>query len=154
MDNGKDSILKTGSLDPKQPFYKFKGSKRKIIPPSESDPYNASMLINNSRKNDAVLAYYEGVQQGRLPGKIKKGNQNKIPEHVLEKAEIDPELEDVAENLYNQTRREAFTPEENTLRCWKDGKPIDIVVPEEIYNILKDNLNDINDYINEISKLI
>lgn len=25
---------------------------------------------------------------------------------------------------------------------------------EEIYNILKDNLNDINDYINEISKLI
>lgn len=137
MDSGKDSILAQGSLTPRQPFFKIEGSTRKIIPPSESDPYNAAMLIRNARKNDAVLAYMEKVQKGELPGKIRKGKQNKIPEHIRDDIGIDEDLDEVADNLYAQTRKEAFTPEQNILRCWKDGKPIDIEVPEDIYNVFK-----------------
>ncbi len=137
MDSGKDSILKTGSLAPKKPFFKFEGSTRKIVPPSESDPFNASMLISNARKNDSVLAYLEKVQKGELPGKIRKGKQSPIPEGIKKSLEIDPELEALAETLYNQTRREGFTPEENVIRCWKDGNAIDIEVPEDIYKVFK-----------------
>jgi hypothetical protein len=135
MDSGKDSMLKGGSLEPKHPFYKFEGSQRKIIPPHESDPFNASMLITNSRKNDAILSYMEKVQKGELPGKIRKGNQSKIPESIKKDLNLDADLDEVAENLYNQTRTEGFTPEKNTLRCWKNGKPIEIDVPEEIYDV-------------------
>lgn len=142
MDSGKDSILSAGSLEPSQPWWKFKGSERLIVPPSESDPFNASMMISNARKNDAVLQYMKGVQEGKLPGKIKAGKNESIPEEVLENMGIDGDMEDIAEQLYNQTRKEGFTPEENILRCWKDGKPIDIFVPEEIYDVFKSSSRD------------
>lgn len=137
MDSGTDSILASGSLEPKTPFYKFKGSKRKIIPPSESDPYNASMLISNARKNDAVLEYMKGVVEGRFPGKIKVGKNKSIPDDILESLGIDEDLEPIAETLYNQTRQGSFTPEENTIRGWVNGKPVDISVPEEIFNVFQ-----------------
>ena len=135
MDSGKDSILKTGALKPKQPFKKFEGSERRIIAPSESDPYNASMLISNARKNESILQYRKMVEQGKLPGKIMEGKNKPIPEQVLEDLEIDPDLKNVAETLYNQTRKDAYTPEKNVLRGWKNGKPFQILVPEEIYNV-------------------
>lgn len=143
MDSGADSILQTGSLKPKQPFYNYEGSNRKVIPPSESDPYNAAMLIHNSRKNDAVLAYMDEVQAGRLPGKIRKGKNKEIPQNVRDEIglDLDPELGEVAENLYNQTRTNGFLPDKNILRCWKDGKPIDIEVPSEVYDVFSNSVN-------------
>lgn len=135
MDSGKDAILKSGALKPKQPFKKFEGSQRKIIPPSESDPLNASMLISNSKKNDAVLQYRKLVEQKKIPGKIKQSKNVPIPENIMEEMEVDPNLKNVAETLYNQTRKDAFTPEKNMLKGWKDGKPFTVEVPEEIYNV-------------------
>lgn len=135
MEEGKDSILRTGSLLPKQPFKKMVGSQRKIIPPSESDPYNVSMLVRNSKNNEAILQYRKLVEEGKLPGKIKPGRNEPIPDNVVENLEIDPSLKPVAEALYNQSRKSAFTPEKNVLRGWKEGKPFTIEVPEEIYNV-------------------
>ncbi|HUC95884.1 MAG TPA: LPD38 domain-containing protein, partial [Candidatus Saccharimonadia bacterium] len=135
MESGKDSILKPGALTPKQPFKRMKGSERKIVPPSESDPYNASMLISNSRKNDSILQYRKLVLEGKLPGKFRGAKNDPIPSEVLEDLDIDSGLKNVAESLYNQTRKEAFTPEKNVLRGWKDGKPFKIEVPEDIYNV-------------------
>jgi hypothetical protein len=137
MDNGTDSILKQGSLEPKRWFKNFEGSERKIIPPSESDPFNLNMLIRNAKKNEAILAYIEKVQKGELPGRVHKGEHEKIPNHLMEKLELDPELEEVASQIYAQTRREGFTPSKNTLRAWKDGKPIDVEVPEDVYDMFK-----------------
>lgn len=135
MESGKDSVLKSGSLTPKQPFKKMKGSERKIVPPSESDPYNASMLISNARKNDAILQYRKLALEGKVPGKVKSTKNDPIPSEVLEDLDVDPSLKDVAETLYNQTRKEAFTPEKNTLRGWKDGKPFKIEVPEDVHRV-------------------
>lgn len=135
MEEGKDAILTTGSLKPKQPFKKMEGSTRKIVPPSESDPYNAAMLIRNARKNDAILQYRQLVLDGKLPGKIKASKVDPIPALVLDELGIDSDMKQLAETLYNQTRTHAFTPEKNTLRGWKDGKPFTIEVPEDIYNV-------------------
>jgi conjugative element/phage-associated large polyvalent protein len=136
MEEGKDSILAAGSLKPKQPFKKMVGSERKIIPPSESDTYNAAMLIRNARKNDAILQYRKLVLDGQLPGKIKSAKLEPMPTNIaLDELGIDPEMRKLAEALYNQTRTNAFTPEKNILRGWKDGKPFTIEVPEEIYNV-------------------
>jgi hypothetical protein len=135
MDSGENSILKAGSLKPKQPFKAMKGSERKIIPPSESDPYNTSMLISNSKKNDAILQYKRLVERGQVPGTISKAKNEPLPKGFLEELGIDPEIADLAENLYNQTRKNSYTPKKNTLRGWEDGKPFDIEVPEEIYNV-------------------
>ena len=135
MEEGKDSILASGSLTPKQPFKKMLGSERKIIPPSESDTYNSAMLIRNARKNDAILQYRKLVLEGKLPGKIKAGKVDPIPAVVLDELGIDSDMRKLAETVYNQTRKEAFTPEKNTLRGWKDGKPFDIEVPEEVYKV-------------------
>ena len=135
METGKDSILSSGSLLPKKPFWRMKGSERKIIAPSESDPYNVSMLVQNARKNDAILQYRKGVEKGQLPGKIKEAKNSPVPDSVMKSLEIDADLEPVAETLYNQTRTNAFTPEKNILRGWKNGKPFEIEVPEDIYNV-------------------
>lgn len=135
MDSGENSILKSGSLKPKQPFKAFKGSERKQIPASESDVYNTSMLISNAKKNEAILQYAKGIQEGTLEGVIRKGENIPIPESVIKDLNISPEQIDIAENLYNQTRKNSFTPKKNTLRGWKNGQPIDIEVPEDIFNI-------------------
>jgi hypothetical protein len=135
MDSGENSILKAGSLKPKQPFKAMKGSERKIVPPSESDPYNTSMLISNSKKNDAILQYKRLAERGEVPGTVRQVRNDPIPEELLEELGIDPEMENVAENLYNQTRRSSYTPKKNTLRGWENGKPFEIEVPEEIYNV-------------------
>lgn len=58
-----------------------------------------------------------------------------IPTEILEEIEVDPSLKKVAETLYNQTRKEAYTPKKNTLRGWKEGRPFEIEVPEDIYNV-------------------
>ena len=113
----------------------MQGSKRKIIPPSESDPYNTAILVRNARKNDAVLQYRHQVIEGKLPGKIKAVKNDPIPDQAFESLDIDPELKPLAESLYNQTRTDAFTPEKNIIRGWKNGKPFTIEVPEEVYNI-------------------
>ncbi len=135
MEEGKDAILSAGSLKPKQPFKKMVGSERKIIPPSESDPYNAALLIRNARKNDAVLQYRDLVLKGELPGRIKAAKVDPVPAYVLDELGIDSDMKNLAEALYNQTRTDAFTPEVNTLRGWKDGKPFLIEVPEDIYKV-------------------
>lgn len=135
MEEGEGSILRSGSLQPNQPFKRFKGSERKIIAPSESDPLNASMLIRNAKKNDAVLQYRQLVLDGKLPGKIRNVKNDPIPDTVLKTLDINQDLREVAESLYNQTRQKAFTPEKNILRGWKDGKPFEIEVPEDIYNV-------------------
>lgn len=135
MDSGKDSILKPGSLVPKQPFKKMTGSERKIIAASESDPYNTSMLISNAKKNEAVLQYIEQVQKGELPGNLTKGKQESVPKHVIEDLGLDEDMMPLAEALYNQTRKNSYTPEKNILRGWKNGKPIDVEVPDEIFEV-------------------
>lgn len=140
MEAGNNPILRPGSLQPKQPFKKFKGSGRKIIAPSESDPYNTSMLISNAKKNDAVLQYKRLVDKGQLPGKVRKVKGEKIPPEVQkelrgEDIDIDPALDAVAENVYNQTRKDSFTPRKNILRGWENGKPFEIEVPDDIYNV-------------------
>lgn len=135
MEEGNGAILRSGSLLPKQPFKMMKGSERKIIAPSESDPLNASMLISNARKNDAILQYHKLVTEGKLPGKIRGAKNDPIPAEVLNGIDVDSSLKEVAESLYNQTRKEAFTPEKNVLRGWKDGKPFKIDVPEDVYNV-------------------
>lgn len=135
MEEGNNSVLKSGSLLPKQPFKKMKGSERKIIAPSESDPLNASMLIRNAKKNEAVLQYRNMVEQGKLPGRLLESKNEPIPPAVLESMDVDPNLNPIVEQLYNQTRKEAFTPQKNRLRGWKNGKPFEIEVPDEIYNV-------------------
>ncbi|MBS0655338.1 MAG: hypothetical protein JSR46_06155, partial [Verrucomicrobia bacterium] len=135
MDNGKDSILASGSLLPKQPFRKMKGSERKIIPPSESDPYNTAMLVRNAKKNDAVLQYLKGVTEGKLPGKVRAAKPEPISAVAFDELGIDPELRKLADTLHSQTRTNSFTPEKNIIRGWKNGKPFDIEVPTEIYDV-------------------
>lgn len=135
MDNGEGSILRQGSLKPKQPFHRFKGSARQHVPPSEADIYNTSMLITSAKKNEAVLQYAKLVSEGKLPGTIKKGKNLMIPESVLEDLDIPMDQLDIAENLYNQTRKNSFTPEKNILKGWKNGQPIEIHVPDNIYEV-------------------
>lgn len=133
MDYGKDAIVAEGSLAPKKPWYKAKGSERKIIPPSESDIQNLSMLVSNSKKNDSVLQYKKLVEQGKLPGKIVKSKNRAIPEKMLEDLGIDPENEALAESLYNQSRKDSFTPDTGRIRGWENGKPFEIEVPRDVY---------------------
>jgi hypothetical protein len=110
MDYGHDAVVKEGSLAPKKPWYKAKGSERKIIPPSESDIQNLSMLVTNSKKNDSVLQYKKLVEQRRLPGKIVKSKNKEVPDKMLEDLELDESELPLAETLYNQSRKDAFTP--------------------------------------------
>ena len=78
---------------------------------------------------------HDQVGEGKLPGRIKAGKPNPMPEEAFESLGLDSEMKPIAEQLYQQTRNEAFTPEKNIIRGWKNGKPIDIEVPEEIYNV-------------------
>lgn len=133
MDYGKDAIVAEGSLAPKKPWYKAKGSTRKIIPPSESDIQNLSMLVTNSKKNDSILQYKKLVEQGKLPGKIVKSKNRELPSKLLEELDIDPENEALAETLYNQSRKDSFTPETGRIRGWEDGKPFEIEVPQDVF---------------------
>lgn len=133
MDYGKDAIVKEGSLAPKQPFYKAKGSVRKIIPPSESDIQNLSMLVTNAKKNDSILQYKKLVEEGKLPGKIVKSKNREMPEKMMDDLGIDPESKELAETLYNQSRKDSFTPETGRLRGWENGKPFEIEVPSDVY---------------------
>lgn len=137
MDSGEGSMLATGSLEPKKSFFAFKGSKRKIIPASESDVYNTALLIQNSKKNDAVLQYKKNVEKGLLPGKIKTSEKSKVPKSVVDQLEVPSELRQVADNLYGQTRAEAFTPSKDTLRGWENGFPFEIEVPQEVVEVFK-----------------
>lgn len=133
MDSGEGAIFKAGSLQPKKWIKAMKGSERKSIPPSESDLYNLSMLVSNHRKNQSVLNYKKGVESGELPGTIRKGQNNKISDGVLQDLDIDPKLKRATENLYSQTRKDAHTPSKNVLRGWENGKPFEIAVPEEVF---------------------
>lgn len=137
MDSGEGSMLAAGSLEPKQGFFKFKGSQRKILPTSESDVYNTAMLIQNSKKNDAVLQYKRNVEKGLLPGKIVKAEVPKMPKSVAEQLEIPKDLNQVGESLYGQTRAEAFTPSKNRIRGWENGKAFEIEVPAEVVEVFK-----------------
>lgn len=133
MDYGKDAIVKQGSLAPKKPWYKAKGSLRKIIPPSESDIQNISMLVTNAKKNDSILQYKKLVEQRQLPGTIVKSKNRAMPEKMMEELGIDPENAELAETLYNQSRKDAFTPETGRLKGWENGKPFEIEVPLDVY---------------------
>lgn len=137
MDYGPNAVLKAGSLEPKQPFYKMKGSTRKIIPPSESDVQNVSLLITNARKNDSILQYKKLVEQGKLPGKVRKGSNDKAPKNMVKDLGIDPKQRKLADQLYSQTRKDAHTPSKNVLRGWEEGKPFEIEVPDDIYNVFQ-----------------
>ena len=133
MDYGKDAILKEGSLQPKKWWHKAKGSGRKILPPSESDIQNTSMLVTNSKKNDSIVQYKKLVEQGRLPGKIVKSKNKEIPSKMMEDLEINPDSQQLAEQIYNQSRKDAFTPENGRIRGWEDGKPFEIEVPQDVF---------------------
>lgn len=137
MDSGEGSMLANGSLEPKKGFFKFKGSQRKQIPASESDVYNTAMLVQNSKKNDAVLQYKRNVEKGLVPGKIKKGEKVAMPESVAKEIELPEDLKKVGDQLYGQTRAEGFTPSKDTLRGWENGKPFEIEVPEEVVEVFK-----------------
>ena len=133
MDYGKDSYVAEGSLAPKKPWHKAKGSERKIIPPSESDIQNLSMLVTNAKKNDSVLQYKKLVEAGKLPGKIVKSKNKEMPSKMVEELGIDPESTELAETLYNQSRKDAFSPETGRIRGWENGKPFEIEVPNDVY---------------------
>lgn len=133
MDYGKDAILKEGSLQPTKWWHKAVGSGRKILPPSESDIQNISMLVTNSKKNDSIVQYKKLVEQGRLPGKIVKSKNKEMPSKMMEDLEINPENSQLAEQIYNQSRKDAFTPENGRIRGWENGKPFEIEVPQDVY---------------------
>lgn len=136
MESGNDAILQSSSLAPRRPFFKFKGSEREILPASESDIYNSATLIRNSRKNDAVLQYKKMVEQGKLPGEIiKKPKPQEIPEEISKDLDLDEGTQEVAENLYAQSRKDSFTPRKNIIRGWENGKMFEIEVPKDIYDI-------------------
>lgn len=140
MDTGADSMLQSNSLQPKKWWHSFKGSQRRIIDPAESDIYNTSMMVQNSKKNEAILKYREGVENGSLPGKVVESKRNKLSEATkaeLEAKDIDLSNEELVENLYEQSRTNAFTPSKNRLRGWKDGKPFEIEVPDEVAEVFK-----------------
>jgi len=133
MDYGDDAMLPKGSLEPKQPFHKAKGSKRKIIPASESDVKNLSMLVMNAKKNESILQYKKGVEKGELPGKIKESKNKAIPEEMIEDLGLDPDNLALAETLYNQSRKDAFTPKDGRIKGWENGVPFEIEVPGDVY---------------------
>lgn len=134
MDYGKDAAVAQGSLNPKKWWHRAKGSVRKILPPSESDALNTSMIVTNGLKNDSILQYKKLVEEGKMPGKIVKSKNRALPEKFMEDLEIDPENVALAETIYNQSRIDAFTPEVGRIRGWSEGKPFEIEVPKDIYN--------------------
>ena len=134
MDYGKDSMVKEGSLNPSKWYKPFKGSTRQIIPPSESDAKNLSMMISNSRKNDSILQYKKQVEAGKLPGRVVKSKGRKAPKEMLEELRLDPESEEMADLLYDQSRKDAFFTEGGKLRGWENGVPFEIEVPKEVYD--------------------
>src|SRR5579859_493326 len=135
MDYGSDALLPQGSLQPGKTWFKAKGSNKKVLPASESELQNLSMLITNSKKNDSVLQYKRLVEQGQLPGRVVKSASKPVPEGMLESLDIDPQHAALAEELYNQSRKDAYTPSHGRLRGWENGKPFEIEVPQEIYDI-------------------
>ena len=116
MDFGNDAILPSGSLEPKKPWHKAKGSGRKVLPPSETDAYNLSMMVQNSLKNESILQYKRSVEQGKLPGKIVESKKQPLPEGFLEATGIAEDNLDLAETLYAQSRKNAFYPREGRIR--------------------------------------
>jgi hypothetical protein len=74
------------------------------------------MLVTNSKKNDSVLQYKKLVEQGKLPGKIVKSKNKEMPSKMIEDLEINPESKKLAETLYNQSRKDTFTPETGRIR--------------------------------------
>jgi hypothetical protein len=133
MDYGNDAVVSEGSLNPKKWWHRAKGSLRKILPPSESDIQNISMMVMNSKKNQSILQYKKFVESGQLPGKIVKSKNRALPEHMMEDLDIDPEYTEMAETIYNQSRKDAFTPETRRIRGWENGKPFEIEVPRDVY---------------------
>ncbi len=139
MDTGKGSIAKEGSLAPKQPYFKTKkqGSTRKILPASESDPLNLSMMVSNARKNEAMIQYKHLVEQGKLPGRVKKSKNRAAPESFLkqlEESEFDSSSKELADALYDQSRKDAWTTENGTLKGWENGEPFEIEVPKDVFD--------------------
>lgn len=135
MEYGEDAILHSSSLKPSQPFHEFTGSNRKVLPASESDIYNSSTLIRNARKNDAILQYKQAVEKGQLPGKIQKAKKVELPSELLEELQLDNSELSVAENLYEQSRKDTYTPRPNILKGWENGKAFEIEVPKDVYDI-------------------
>ncbi len=137
MESGNDAILHSGSLAPRRSFFRYKGSERKILPAAESDIYNTATLIQNARKNDAILQYKKLVEQGELPGEIKKSERQKIPNEISKELDLPEGTEELAENLYAQSRKDSFAPKsrENIIRGWENGKAFEIQLPKDIYDI-------------------
>jgi len=134
MDYGKDSMVKQGSLNPTKWWKPFEGSTRQIIPPSESDAKNLSMMISNSRKNDSILQYKKQVEAGNLPGKVVKSKGRKAPKEMATELKLDPDSQEMADLLYDQSRKDAFFTEGGKLRGWDNGKVFEIEVPKEVYD--------------------
>ena len=134
MDYGKDSMVKQGSLNPTKWWKPFEGSTRRIIPPSESDAKNLSMMISNSKKNDSILQYKKQVEAGNLPGRIVQSKGRKAPKEMTTELGLDPESTEMADLLYDQSRKDAFFTEGGRLRGWDNGKAFEIEVPKEVYD--------------------
>lgn len=135
MDWGSDAAVKEGSLQPKKWWQKAKGSGRKHLPGTESDVQNVAMLISNAKKNDSILQYKKAVEKGELPGKIVGSKNKELPSKLIEDLEMDPENSELAETLYNQSRKDAWTPQPGRIRGWENGKAFEIEVPDDIYQV-------------------
>lgn len=135
MDYGSDAVCRQGSLKPQKWWHKITGSKRKHLPASENDALNTAMLVRNHRNNESILQYKKNVEAGLVEGKIVRSKNKPVPEGFIKDLEINPENEALAETLYNQSRKNAFTTETGRLRGWEDGKPFEIEVPKEIYDV-------------------
>jgi hypothetical protein len=93
------------------------------------------MLARNHRNNDSILQYKKNVEAGLLEGKIVKSKNKAVPDGFMEKLGMDPENTDLAETLFNQTRKDAFTTDTGRLRGWENGVPFEIEVPKDIYDL-------------------
>jgi len=58
-----------------------------------------------------------------------------MSDSAFESLELSDDVKPLVDTLHSQTRKDSFTPEKNIIRGWKNGKPIDIEVPEDIYNV-------------------
>lgn len=148
-------------LQAKVPFFRIKGSKRRIVPPVEGAIKNLYQIVTNADKNRVGLVLSKlaeekgaGLYIEKVPAPMKMVGMVKTPEieaaiikHLVEtgnteflietdgKYSLDPAISDILPETIMRFRPGSYRNDENIITVFEQGKPQYYEVVPELYEM-------------------
>lgn len=148
-------------LQAKVPFFRIKGSKKRIVPPVEGAIKNLYQIVTNADKNRVGLVLAKlaeekgaGLYIEKVPAPMKLAGMVKTPEieaaiikHLIEtgntefliekdgKYSLDPAIADILPETILRFRPGSYRNDENIITVFEQGKPQYYEVVPELYEM-------------------